>query len=323
MSQKIAFVFEDELCPPEVLKMVEQRSTAGFELEFVGSQATPEERMAAVSSADFVIGYPGDLSAEELEAAASLKLLQILSAGYEYLDLDSYRSRNIPVANNGGANAPTVAEHAIMLILSVFKKLPLHHNAMVNREWLGAEETLRMRELRGKTLGIIGFGRIGQETARIARGFQTKTLYHDMIAAPQSVEQELAAKHVPLDTLLRESDVITIHTALTESSQGLINAERIALMKPSAILVNTSRGPVVDEPALIDALREGKIYGAGLDVFINEPLETDSPLLSLPNVVVTPHIAGVTLDTWSRRIEFGFSNVERVAAGEAPQSVIS
>ena len=323
MSQKIAFLYEEEYVPPEVIRMVLTRSPDGFELVLVGASAACASRTAAITQADYIIGYPADLSVEELDAATNLKLLQILSAGYEYIDLESYRTRDIPVANNGGANAPTVAEHAILLILAVFKKLPLHHNTLVEGGWLGAEETLRMRELRDKTLGIVGFGRIGQEIARIAQGFQTKTLYHDLVAAPSALEAETKAEYASLDALLTQSDVVTIHTALTAENHGLINAERLALMKSSAIVVNTSRGPVIDEPALIEALRSGTIAGAGLDVFVNEPLEKDSPLLSLPNVVLTSHIAGITLDTWSRRIEFGFSNVERVAAGEPPTSVIS
>lgn len=323
VSKQIAFFYEDEYCPDQVLTMVRDRSPDGFELVMVGSHTSPTARASIIASVDYIVGYPADLSAQELASAKNLKLLQILSAGYEYLDLDAYRARDIPLANNGGANAPTVAEHAILLILAVFKKLPLHHMSMVDRKWLGAEETLRMRELRGKTLGIVGFGRIGQEVARIARGFQTRTIYHDLVAAPATIETELAAERKPLETLLREADVVTIHTALNDQSNGLVNAQRLASMKPTAILINTSRGPVVDEAALIKALREGKIAGAGLDVFKNEPLETESPLPTLTNVVVTPHTAGITLDTWSRRIEFGFSNVERVAAGEAPLSVIS
>ena len=321
MSHKIVFLYEDEYVPPEILRVVEQRLSSGFELTLV--EARDPSRLEAVSSADFIIGYPADLSVEELTAATNLKLLQILSAGYEYIELERYRERAIPVANNGGANAPTVAEHAILLILAVFKKLPLHHNTLLDGVWKGGEETLQMRELRGKTLGIIGFGRIGQEVARIAQGFQTRTIYYDLVPASASLETKTKAHAVPLEDLFCESDVITIHTALTDTSHGLVNAENLGLMKRSAIVVNTSRGPVIDEPALIDALKTGNIAGAGLDVFVNEPLETGSALLSLPNVVLTSHIAGVTLDTWSRRIEFGFSNVERMAGGGEPQSVIS
>ena len=323
MTTQIAFLFEAEFVPPQVIQMVEDRLAPGFELTFVDTESPSASRRAALAAADFVIGYPAELSPAELQSATKLKLLQILSAGYEYLDLDSFRERNIPVANNGGANAPTVAEHALLLILAVFKKLPLHHNTLVNGIWLGAEETLRMRELRGKTLGIIGFGRIGQEIARIAQGFQTVTIYNDLTPVCETLEADTRATYAPLDTLLRQSDVVTIHTALTEQNHGLINARNLSLMKSSAIVINTARGPVIDEPALIEALQNGTIAGAGLDVFVDEPLGKDSPLVSLPNVVLTPHTAGITLDTWARRIEFGFSNVERVAAGEPPQSAIS
>ena len=182
-----------------------------------------------------------------------------MSAGYEWLDLDLLRELKIPLANNGGANAPTVAEHAILLILAVFKKLPMHHNSLHQGEWLESQETLRMRELRNKTLGIVGFGRIGQEVARIAQGFQTTTLYFDVVQAPEAVEQELGAKRVSLEDLLQQSDVVTIHTNLTDETKGIINAQNLSLMKSSAIVVNTSRGPVIDEPALIEALREGKL----------------------------------------------------------------
>ena len=325
MSQehKIVFLHERSMVPQLIIDMAHANLPSGFSLELVEEGASAEHRLEKIAGADFILGYPGDPTVAELDAAPDLKLLQILSAGYEFLDLDMYRSRGLPVANNGGANAPTVAEHAIMLILAVFKKLPLHHNSMLEGEWLEAQETLNMRELRGKTLGILGFGRIGREVAGIARGFQTKTLYFDTVAASPEVERELAAEPASLDELFERSDIVTVHTNLTDESRGLVNARTLALMKPTAIVVNTSRGPAVNEAALLDALRDGKIAGAGLDVFISEPLEADSGLRGFPTVVHTPHIAGVTLDTWSRRISFGFGNIARVAAGQPPESVIT
>jgi phosphoglycerate dehydrogenase-like enzyme len=269
-----------------------------------------------------MFAYPGNPSAEDLTTARKLKLFQVLSAGYEWLDLAAFKRAGVPVANNGGANAPTVAEHAILLILAVYKKLPLHHNTLHEGRWLGAQETLRMREFRGKTLGIIGFGRIGRELAQIARGFQTTICYYDAVRAPAAVEQSLGATFVSFDELLTKADVVSIHTPLTSETKGFINARALGLMKPSAILINTSRGPVIDEPALIAALREKRIAGAGLDVFVAEPLPAESPFLSLDNVVLTSHIAGVTLDTWSRRLAFAFDNARRVASGQAPESII-
>ena len=318
----IVFLYSQRFVPAQIIQMAQEQVPSGFTFELLEQDSPGETRLEKISQADFILAYPGNPSAEELHAAKQLKLFQILSAGYEWLDLDLFQKLGLPIANNGGANAPTVAEHAILLILAVFKKLPLHHNALHEKKWLGLQETLNMREFRGKTLGLVGFGRIGQEVARIAKGFQTTIFYYDTIRAATAVEQEVGAQLLPLDALLEQSDVVSIHTPLTDETKGIINARALGLMKSSAIVVNTSRGPVIDEPALIEALQNNRIAGAGLDVFTTEPLETDSPLLSLDNVVLTSHIAGVTLDTWSRRIAFGFANIERVADGQKPASVI-
>lgn len=321
--ERIVFLYQENYVPPEIIAMLEQHLPPNFSLDVVEQDTSSATRHAAVVAADYILGYPGDVLTPELEAAKKLKLLQLLSAGYEHIDLDAFRSLSIPVANNGGANAPTVAEHAIMLMLAVLRKLPMHHNALRAGCWLGSSETLNMRELRGKTLGIVGFGKIGQEVARVSSGFKTTNLYYDAVRTSSSLEQDLAVEYRTLEELLRQSDVVTIHTSLNEQSTDLINAEKLALMKPSAILINTSRGPVVDEPALIESLSNGTIAGAGLDVFKHQPLDPGSTLLSLPNVVVTPHHAGVSLDTWTRRIAFGYANIERVAAGQPAEAVVS
>ena len=319
----IVFLHSRGLVPPEVIHMVDAQLPAGFRMDFLEQSSPADMRLEKIARADFILAYPGNPTADELNAAKQLKLFQMLSAGYEWIDLGLFQKLGVPVANNGGANAPTVAEHAILLILAVFKKLPLHHNTLHKGQWLGARETLQMRELRNKTVGIIGFGRIGREFARIAKGFQANILYYDTVRAPTAIEQEVGAERLALDDLLQRADVVSVHTPLTAETKGLINTRTLGLMKPSAILVNTSRGPVIDEPALIEALQNKRIAGAGLDVFTAEPLETDSRLLALDNVVLTSHIAGVTLDTWHRRIAFGFANIERVAAGQPPESVIT
>ncbi len=318
----IVFLYSQRFVPAQIIQMAQEQVPSGFTFELLEQDSRAETRLEKISQADFILAYPGNPSAEELHAAKQLKLFQILSAGYEWLDLDLFQKLRLPIANNGGANAPTVAEHTILLILAVFKKLPLHHNALHEGKWLGLQETLSMREFRGKMLGLVGFGRIGQEVARIAKGFQTTIVYYDTVRAATAVEQEVGARFLPLDALLEQSDVVSIHTPLTDETTGIINARALGLIKSTAIVVNTSRGPVIDEPALIEALQNNRIAGAGLDVFTTEPLETDSPLLSLDNVVLTSHIAGVALDTWSRRIAFGFANIERAAAGQKIASVI-
>lgn len=324
MSDKptIVFLYSPRYVPQQIIDMAIAQVPPGFQLDLLEQDVAAQIRAEKIANADFMLAYPGNPSAEEIAAASRLKLFQILSAGYEWLDMPAFQRAGVPVANNGGANAPTVAEHALLLILAVYKKLPLHHDALHQGRWLGLQETLSMREFRGKTLGIVGFGRIGQELARLAVGFQTTIRYYDTVRAPSAIEDAVGAQALPFDDLLRQSDVISVHTPLTPQTEGIINARTLGLMQSSAIIVNTSRGPVIDEPALVEALRSKQIAGAGLDVFTNEPLETDSPLLALDNVVLTSHIAGVTLDTWARRLAFGFANIQRVAAGQAPESVI-
>ena len=258
---------------------------------------------------------------DDVDIAKKAKLMQILSAGYDRLDVASLKSAGIPLATNGGANAPTVAEHTILLILALYRKLPLHHISLKNGEWLGHQEVLSLNEIRGKRVGIIGFGKIGQEVARMARGFLADVVYSDPVRADNRIEDELCASQIDFDELIRTSDIVTIHTPLTEGSRGLIDAKVLASMKESAILINTARGGAVVEADLVDALAQKIIAGAGLDVFEQEPLGS-SPLLELKNVVITPHTAGSTIDTWWRRLDFAFENIGRVSRGEKPLFVV-
>jgi phosphoglycerate dehydrogenase-like enzyme len=275
------------------------------------------------AEADFILGYPGDMTEPEIRAATQCQLLQLMSAGYDRILLPVWRDMKAPVANNGGANAIPVAEHAMLLMLAVCKWLPQHHMALRDGQWLGHAKVLQMFELRGKTVGIVGFGHIGREVARCLVGFQTTTLYYDVVRAAPEVEAELKAQQVPLHALLQEADLITLHTPLIPQTRGLIGAPQLAMMKPTAILVNTSRGPIIDETALYEALKAKRIMGAGLDVFAQEPIDPQNPLLQLDNVVVTPHCAGSTYNTWFRRLDFAFDNIARVARGEPPTHVIA
>ena len=319
-SQKIVFLYSGSHVPDQIIAAAKARAPDGFTFELCESKTPDDQRREVLKTADYVMAYA--VPFDDVDAATNVRLLQLLSAGFDRLDLDAFAKAGIPIANNGGANAPTVAEHAVLLMLSVFKKLPLHHNALNHGKWLGLSQGLSMRELRDKQVGIVGFGRIGQEVARIANGFLASVVYYDVEAAPSAVEAELNARKLTLRDLLETSDVVTVHTPLNDATRGLIGKDELALMKPTAILINTSRGPVVKQVDLVAALDAGTIAGAGLDVFETEPMEADNPLLGRENVVVTPHMAGTTIDTWTRRLEFGFSNIERVAQGKPPLSVV-
>ena len=319
-KQRIVFLYREESVPDLIIEQARKRVPLGFSFELCKSKTPDGVRREHVKGADYLIAY--GVPFVDFDVAQSVRIFQLLSAGFDRIDLNAFKEAGIPVANNGGANAPTVAEHAVLLMLSVFKKLPFHHGLLQTGNWIGQKEALRMRELRGKQVGIVGFGKIGQETARVVGGFQATVVYYDVKKAPDAVEEEFSARYTSLADLLESSDIVTVHTPLNDVTRGLIGKDAFERMKPSAILINTSRGPVVDQASLIEALDSGEIAGAGLDVFEKEPLQGDSALLGRDNVVVTPHIAGTTIDTWTRRLDFAFANIIRVSKGDPPLAVV-
>jgi phosphoglycerate dehydrogenase-like enzyme len=239
------------------------------------------------------------------------------------VDVESARKAKVPVANNGGANAIAVAEHTIMLMLAVLKRVVRFHNDVVAGKWrAGNPAESRIYELAGKTLGVVGLGNIGKKVARRAAAFDMIVQYYDIVRLTEDQEDTLGARFVLFEELLRTSDVVSLHVPLTDSTRGLLGARELGMMKRSAIVINTCRGPVVDEDALHRALAQGQIAGAGLDVFVEEPPAPSHPLFALPNVTLTPHSAGPTWENWTARFRNGFDNIQRVAAGDKPRWVI-
>ena len=299
---------------------VREMAPRGFDL-VQARDGTPEYE-AALAEASYVVGFVDSLVREELyRAAPKLKLVQLLSAGYDRADLAAARRAGIPVANNGGANAVAVSEHALMLMLAVSRRLPWQHASVGAGRWRG-NETPNVRELRGRTLGIVGLGTIGKKTARLANAFGMTVRYYDVARLTEDAEDALDVRFRLLEELLRTSDVVSLHVPLNRTTRHLIGAREIALLEPDAVLVNTSRGPVVDEAALAAALAAGRIAGAGLDVFDREPPDPANPLFALDNVVLTAHLAGPTLESSTARLRNAFDNVERVERGEPPLWVI-
>jgi phosphoglycerate dehydrogenase-like enzyme len=206
-------------------------------------------------------------------------------------------------------------------MLALYRRLLAADRATREGGWRNAIDGTNTFEMANKVVGIMGFGNIGQKVARRVQGFDAIVQYYDKFPLPPARERELKAKQVSLEELFRTSDILTLHTPLTNDTRHVVNRERLATMKPTAILINTCRGPVVDEPALFEALRDKRIAGAGLDVFEKEPVDPGNPLLKLENVVVSPHSAGTTWDTWFRRADFAYQNMKRVWAGQPPQAV--
>ena len=316
MEPRIVYVTS----PFDYGEAVEELAPAGFELvrAATGSPAYRE----ALGEASYLVGFVDSLVEEGLYAAApKLRLIQLLSAGYDRADIAAARRAGVPVANNGGANAVAVSEHAMMLMLAVCRRLPLQHASVGSGRWRGNEPP-RVHELRGRTLGIVGLGTIGKKTARLAGAFGMTVHYYDIARLSEDAEDALGVRFRLLGELLRSSDIVSLHVPLNPTTRHLIGAREIALLKPTAVLVNTSRGPVVDEVALTEALSAGRIAGAGLDVFDREPPDADNPLFSFDNVVLTAHLAGPTVESSTARLRNAFDNVERVERGDPPLWVI-
>jgi phosphoglycerate dehydrogenase-like enzyme len=304
---------------PDVLAIAREFLPPGFRLEIIG----PEEVPRAARNADFLMGFIGRLPDEVFTAAERLKLVQLMSVGYDTFNLEGARRKRVPVAVNGGANAIAVAEHAIMLMLATMKHLGDLNNVVHSGQWRsGHSGALRLYEIWHSTVGIVGMGRIGQQVAQRLQGWDARLVYYDPFRLPPERERELGVTYLSFDDLCRQSDVITVHVPLSEQTHHLVDAQALSLMKPSAVLVNTSRGELVDEMALARALEAGTIGGAGLDVFAQEPPPPDHPLFKFPNAVLTPHVAGPTWQSWPRRFENCFANIARVQRGEPPLWVV-
>ena len=303
--------------------LLTQHAPAHYEVITAPVTLSDADKIALAHDADFLILFPDVLSRTVLEAVPNLKMIQLVSAGFDKLDARRCRELEIPVANNGGANSTDVAEHTITLILAWYRRLlEMDHNVRSDA-WKAIDSGATTYTIAGKTVGIVGLGNIGRKVARLLRAFGATLVYSDAFPAPAEVERDLEIRRVELDELAASADIVTLHVPLNEQTRGLIGAAQLAKMKPTALLVNTCRGPVVDEAALIAALQSGQIAGAALDVMSQEPPAPDNPLLTMPNVLLTPHTAGVTRDTWARRGEFIFANLERVWRGEAPLAVIN
>ncbi len=280
-----------------------------------------DELLAKLGDADFVIAVK--LDAEEIGMARHLRLIQLAGVGFDGVDLKAATRARIPVAQTVDGTIVGVAEHTILLILALYKKLIEADASLRRGEWLVWQLRPESYTLHGRMVGIFGLGRIGREVAKRCRAFGAEVLYHDPYRLEQSREAELGVRFVERDDLLRKSDVVSLHLPLSPDTRRFFGEREFRLMKPSAIFINTARGDVVDEEALVCALREGWIAGAGLDVFGAEPPHLDNPLFGLKNTVLTPHCATGTRDSIIEKTRAACENFLRVIAGERPHNVIN
>lgn len=278
----------------------------------------PQDQLAALQGASFAI--TGDVPVTDpMFAVPGLRAVHKWGVGYDGIDLDAARRHGVRVFRTTGSNAVAVAETTLGLILAVNRNIARGHVGILNGRWLKSEIASTAATLSGRTVGIIGMGHIGKALARLLQGFGCRILYSKRTPLPEAEESALAVRFATLEDLLATSDVVTLNCELNDSTRGLIGGGRLALMKPDAILVNAARGGVMDEVALANAIRGGRLRGAGIDVFSIEPILPDNPLLGLDRVVLTPHLAALDAGGFAPTVTRMIDNLAAVQNGTPPR----
>ncbi len=304
-------------------ELMQALAPEGIETRLVNPTLSRGELIEALQGVHAVIPWLARVPVDLAEECKDLKLVQLLTAGFDVVDVAGLAELDIKVANNGGSNAISVSEHAMSLMLSVYRKLMESWENTRDGKWREEIDQLPFRsEINGKTVGIVGFGNIGRQVARRLQGWDVELLYNDVVELMPGRDAELGAVATSLDELLERSDIVTAHVPLNSSTRGMFGEREFGLMKKTAVFINTCRGPVHNEADLINALQDGEIAGAGLDVLEVEPTDPNNPLLSMSNVVVTPHWAGGTSEGNERALRFAMSNFQRLAENRTLLSVV-
>lgn len=301
---------------PAVREVVRHAAPPELSLRFANSY-DPTEQLALAADADILLPGFAAVTADMLARSPRVRMIHKWGIGIDAIDLDAVRRQGVALAITTGANAGPVAELAVALMLAVYRRIPYVNRAMREGRWPTPEMRETCYQITGKTVGLVGFGNIGRMLARRLRGFDAQVVYFDTVRADPDTEQALQVRYVPLEELLGSSDIVSLHAPLVPQTAHLINARTIARMKDGAVLINTARGGLVDEAALVDALVSGKLRGAGLDAFDPEPPSRDNPLLSLEQVVVTPHAGGGVFDNVAPVARHAFGNILRFLRGES------
>ena len=305
--------------PNDRVRLAESLAPDDMDISVVDTGLSWEERSELLSDTEVLILGGLAMPYEELIQLPNLKMLQLMSAGYDQIDVPAVREQGIFVANNSPQIARSVAEHALGLMLAVQHKFVPGTEGVRDGTWRDPVRS-GVYEIGGKTIGIIGLGNIGRLVAQMVRGFgPTEVIYHDTAQISSEIELDLGVRRVGFEELLKTSDIVTVHVPLFSGTRGMMDANAFSLMKDSAIFINTCRGPVQNESDLINALQNGEIRAAGLDVFEEEPTPVDNPLLSMDNVVVTPHLAGSSEERVERALIFSYQNARRVISGYEPE----
>ncbi len=315
-------VLVTRILPGPAIEILKQRCEV--ELNQEDRVISREELMRAVSGKDGLLCLLTDkIDAEVMDAAGpNLKVISNYAVGFDNIDVAEATRRGIAVTNTPGVLTETTADLTWAILMAVARRIVEADNFLRTGQWKGWAPCLMLgHDVYGKTLGIVGLGRIGKAVARRAKGFDMRVLYYD-IRRDEQAERELGVAYAPLEDLLKESDFVSIHAPLTEKTRHLIGEKELRLMKPTAFLVNVARGPLVDEAALIRALREKWIAGAALDVFEREP-HVPPELIQMKNVVLVPHIGSASVETRSKMAMMAVENLLAVLEGKIPPNLVN
>jgi len=309
--------------PAAALERIEDRCAMTL---YDGQGAMPRDRLLAeiAGKAGAITLLTDRVDDEFLDAAGpQLKIVANFAVGFDNIDVDACTRHGVLASNTPEVLTETTADTAFALMMAAARRVAEGDRFLRSRAgWIWSPLMMLGQDVHHATLGVVGFGRIGQAVARRAGGFRMRVLYHDVYRPPAEVEQQLGAEYRELDELLAESDFVSLHTNLTPQTRHLINAERLALMKPTAVLVNTSRGPIIDEQALAQALAEGRIFAAGLDVFEREP-DVHPDLVACENAVIIPHLGSATVQTRLAMANLAADNLFAGLDGTPPPTALN
>ncbi len=311
--KKIAFLTPSL---PSLRIQMQELLPEGFSIDFAAANERECHR-AILKDADYVFLGASYLDEDLIQSAPRLKMIQKWGIGVDKIDLKAAAKRGIPVAITNGSNAAQVAEHALLLMLATLRKFSYAQKSFYAGKWINTELRTTCLQLTGKTVGLFGFGNIARQVAKQLQGFDAQIIYYSRRQAAPEIERQYNASYVDFETLLKQSDILSLHAPYNDQTREIIQRESLMMMKPTAIIINTARGELIEEAALVQALQEQRIFGAGLDVFVNEPPSMTNPLFSLDNVVLTPHAAASVKEAVTKIVQHGFHNIACFEKGQA------
>ena len=317
MKEKV-LIFQD--FPDDVKEIVKSYNNNKYELIY---WRQCDEKEQAIKTSKYFLITGTKIGEDIIKMSESLRLIQRIGVGLDNIDVEKTKEKGIFVCNTPGGNQHSVAEFTIASILNLYRKLTILDRTTKEGRWQKWDYRLSSFEMKGKTHGFIGMGGTGKETAAISRAFGTNIIYYSRTRLPEHVEGDFDAVYLGLDEVLKESDILSIHIPLTSHTVNLIGEKELSQMKKDAILINVSRGGIVDEKALYKAISNKSIGGAAIDTFVTEPVDKANPLLCFDNVIATPHIAGATKESLEFMIDISFKNFDLVEENKKPEYIVN